>query len=68
MDNNLKINKYGTEEIILDDDDDAIFGFYYIADNNIILNEYYSGSIRDFKLIYRCNEVRRCDVFKRNLA
>jgi hypothetical protein len=67
MQNKEIINKFNSEEILLGDDDDAIYGFYYIVDGEIIQNDMYDGDIGEFKRIYQCDEVRRCDVFERNI-
>lgn len=66
MENDIK--EFSSEEIILDDNDEVIYGFYYICDGEIKLNQYYSILVKNFKSIYNCSYVRRCDIFKRNLV
>lgn len=61
------ITEFTSEEHILNDDDDAIYNFYYIIDGKIVLNDLFNGIVRDLKMMYQCNEVRRCDIFARDI-
>ena len=61
----IKMNE-NLNEPILDDSYPIYFGFAYIIDNEVQISPI-SGTVRDLKKHFNCEEVRRCNLVGRGL-
>lgn len=54
-------------ERVLEDDYPMYYGYLYVIDDVVTVNEYDEYTVGDYKRRFRVSEVKSCDIIGRNI-